>query len=70
MIIANSFRIENFVLMKGICIFIILFITKRVVDFRSDWALLSLPLRFRAEQSFLGASVEPLGPTDVFCAKA
>jgi len=41
-----------------------------VVDFRSDWALLSLPLRFRTEQSFLGASDEPLGPTDVFCAKA
>jgi len=25
-----------------------------------NWALLSLPLRFRAEQSFLGVSDEPL----------
>jgi len=31
---------------------------------------LLLSLRFRTEQSFLGASDEPLGPTDVFCAKA
>ncbi|MEY9973732.1 hypothetical protein ABH966_004132 [Lysinibacillus sp. RC46] len=29
-----------------------------------------LTLRFRTEQSFLGASDEPLGATDVFCAKA
>ncbi|MGE7910099.1 hypothetical protein [Lysinibacillus xylanilyticus] len=42
---------------------------KREFDFRSDWALccrfrtdkhLPLTLRFRAEQSFLGASDEPL----------
>jgi hypothetical protein len=39
-------------------------------------ALLSLQKTFVAdaslstEQSFLGASDEPLGPTDVFCAKA
>ncbi|MBG9454604.1 hypothetical protein ABE61_11210 [Lysinibacillus sphaericus] len=32
--------------------------------------LLLLTLRFRTEQSFLGASDEPLGATDVFCAKA
>ncbi|MBG9454316.1 hypothetical protein ABE61_09650 [Lysinibacillus sphaericus] len=42
-------------------------------------AAASLTLRFRTEQSFLGASDEPLhslcslqglGPTDVFCVKA
>jgi len=32
-------------------------------------AAATLALRFRTEQSFLGAS-EPLGATDVFCAKA
>ena len=37
--------------------------------FRAEKTLL-LSLHFRTEQSFLVASDEPLGPTDVFCAKA